>query len=408
MTKHYCFVLDVDGRKLAPTSVQKGWFLIRKKRANLVGKYPMVIQLNKKVENAAYEVRLGIDDGSLHVGFGLVQSCQTRNKPVWKATLAHRKDVSPLMETRKGYRRYKRAHKRYRPARFLNRASSNRKGRLAPSILQKKQTIVRVVNKLTKWVNISSIHLENVAIDIRALTDGTRLYKWQYQQSNRLDENIRKAVILRDQCQCMECGKRNTVLEVHHIVPRRLKGSNTLGNLITLCSCCHEKTFEKEEQFIDRYQTKIQGKSLRLDYAQHVMQGKTWLQEQLRQIAPLVVTDGGTTANKRMDWSIEKSHSNDALVITDLEMGHVEVQNFTIKPFRRKRKGKPVTVQGFQHRDIATYTDTKGVQYTGYVTALYPDKKQINIQAKEKHLKRVNALKSKLVWRFSGLYFQLN
>ena len=154
------------------------------------------------------------------------------------------------METRKGYRRYKRSHKRYRPARFLNLISSRRKGRLAPSILQKKQAIVRVVKKLAQWVTISSIHLEDVAIDIRALTDETRLYKWQYQQSNRLDENIRKAVILRDQCQCMECGKANTVLEVHHIVPRRLKGSNTLGNLITLCSSCHKKRSKKKNSLL--------------------------------------------------------------------------------------------------------------------------------------------------------------
>ena len=93
--------------------------------------------------------------------------------------------------------------------------------------------------------------LEDVAIDIRALSEGKKLYKWQYQKSNRLDENIRKAVILRDNCKCMECGKQNIVLEVHHIVPRRLKGKNNLGNLITLCSKCHQKTESKEELFIE-------------------------------------------------------------------------------------------------------------------------------------------------------------
>ena len=78
MTKHYCFVLDADGQKLAPTSVQKGWFLIRKKRAKLVEKYPMVIQLNKKIENPSCEVRLGIDDGSVSVGFGLCSRVKRR------------------------------------------------------------------------------------------------------------------------------------------------------------------------------------------------------------------------------------------------------------------------------------------------------------------------------------------
>ena len=406
MTKQVCFVVDSAGAKLAPTTTNKGWYLIRKKRATLIEKYPMVIQLHREVQDVDYEIRLGIDDGSVHVGFGLVQVGQTKSKSVFKATMTHRQDVSKLMTARKGYRQYKRQHKRYRKARFLNRSSSTRKGRLAPSILQKKQAILRFVHKLTQWVTIHSIHLEDVAIDIRVLTDETKLYKWQYQQSNRLDENIRKAVIYRDQCQCMECGATNTRLEVHHIVPKRLKGSNTLGNLITLCTTCHAKTVQKEEQFIEKYQQKIQGKSLRLDHAQHVMQGKTWLQAQLQQMAPLTVTNGGITANKRIDWAIEKSHSNDALVMTDVKIAQPTIDEVEIKPFRRKRKGKHKEVCGFTYRDIAAYTDRKAITYVGYITALYPDKKQVNIQAKEKHLKRVNALKTKLIWRFKGLYFQ--
>lgn len=406
MTTQYCFVLDEGGTKLAPTTVKKAWYLIRKKCAKLVEKYPMVIQLHKKVNGVDYKAHLGIDDGSLHVGFGIVQKGKTRNKPIFKATLEHRKNVSKLMEIKKGYRKYRRQHKRYRQTRFYNRSSSKRKGRLAPSILQKKQAIIRFVNEISKWIDLDAIHLENVAIDIRALTDSKKLYKWQYQKSNRLDENIRKAIIIRDTCKCMECDKTNTMLEVHHIIPRRLKGSNTLGNLITLCSNCHQKTEGKEEKFIKHYQEMINGRILRLDYAQHVMQGKTWLQGQLSKYASLFLTDGGTTANKRIDWSIEKSHSNDALVITGLEFKDSNIGDWAIKPFRRKNKGSKMEVCGFRHRDIAGYTDKKGTAYIGYVTAMYPDKMQINIQSKEKHLKRVNARKSRLVWRFKSLYFK--
>lgn len=46
---NYVFVLDADGKRLAPTKEQKAWYLIRKKRAVLVNKYPMVIRLNKTV-----------------------------------------------------------------------------------------------------------------------------------------------------------------------------------------------------------------------------------------------------------------------------------------------------------------------------------------------------------------------
>ena len=47
--KLQCFVLDADGKPLAPTKEPKAWFLIRKKRAILVSKYPMVIQLSVSI-----------------------------------------------------------------------------------------------------------------------------------------------------------------------------------------------------------------------------------------------------------------------------------------------------------------------------------------------------------------------
>ena len=75
-TTNYVFVLDANGKQLAPTKENKAWFLIRKKRATLVNKYPMVIQLNKQILNEKIckdEIHCGIDDGGIHVGIALVQ-----------------------------------------------------------------------------------------------------------------------------------------------------------------------------------------------------------------------------------------------------------------------------------------------------------------------------------------------
>ena len=51
MLKEYSFVLDKKGQKLDPTIIQNAWRLIRQKKAKLVSKFPMVIQLNKVIEN---------------------------------------------------------------------------------------------------------------------------------------------------------------------------------------------------------------------------------------------------------------------------------------------------------------------------------------------------------------------
>lgn len=409
-TKEYAFVIDIKGNRLAPTNVKNAWYLIRKGKAIQINKYPMAIQLKREVKidkDDEGEFVCGIDDGSSHVGISIVQKCKTHNKPIFKGTIEHRKDVKGLMDIRRGYRRYKRSHKRYRKARFNNRSASIRKNRIAPSILQKKQSALRVINRLSKYINITEYHLEDVAIDIRALAEGKKLYRWKYQKSNRLDENIRKAVILRDECKCMECGKTNCVLEVHHIIPRRLKGSNTLSNLITLCEKCHNETEGSEELFIKKYQNMINGKTIRFDYAEHVMQGKSWLRNELSKLGEVILTTGADTVNKRIDWDVNKTHSNDAIVITDLEVNSIlcDIKDWVIRPMRRKSKSITEECCGFKHRDLIRYTKKNGERYIGYITTLYPDKKQCNITTIDgKILKRYGIKSLKLIWRFNKIY----
>lgn len=368
----------------------------------------MVIQLEKEVEYDKYDesrMIVGIDDGSAHVGLAIVQKCPTKNKVVFKGTIEQRQDVKHLMDVRRGYRRYHRYHKRYRQARFDNRYSSKRSGRLAPSIKQKKDAILRVLYQLNRWIDIQEYCLEDVCIDIRAMTDGYRPNKWQYQKSNRLDENLRKAAIIRDGCKCQECGRSNCVLEVHHIRARKYGGADTIGNLITLCSGCHQKTEGREREFEDRYFKIIGSKPKRFDYAMHVMQGKNYLRRKISELGPLYLTNGGETANKRINWNIEKSHSNDAICITDCVPDTCDVKEWIIRPMRRKSKAKTDNVLGIRHRDLVSYTYRNGEIHTGYVTALYPEQLALNFQSENKHCKKVNARKCRLLWRFNKIYW---
>lgn len=404
----YCFVVDKNNQPLAPTKRNKGWYLVRKGRAKIKSRYPMVIQLEKEVEpdeDDESHMVCGIDDGSVHVGLAIVQKCLTKNKVVFKGTIEQRQDVKHLIDVRRGYRRYHRYHKRYRPPRFNNRSSSKRVGRLASSIKQKKDAILRVLYQLNKWIDIQEYYLEDVCIDIRAMTDDYKPYKWQYQKSNRLDENLRKATIIRDCCKCQECGKSNCVLEVHHIRARKYGGADTIGNLITLCSSCHQKTEGREQYFEDRYFKIIGSKPKRFDYAMHVMQGKNYLRGKISELGLLHLTNGGETANKRIEWNIEKSHSNDAICITDSIPDTCEVKEWTIKPMRRKSKAKTDNVLGIKHRDLVSYTYKNGEIYTGYVTALYPKQLALNFQSKTKHCKKVNAQKCRLLWKFNKIYW---
>ena len=145
-----------------------------------------------------------------------------------------------------------------------------------------------------------------------------------------------------------------------------------------------------------------------LNYAQHVMIGKKWLREQLSKLGTLTLTTGGDTANKRIDWNIEKSHSNDAICITGLQPDTCNVKEWTIKPMRRQSKAKADNVLGINHRDLVEYTFRNGETHRGYVTALYPGQNAINFQSSTKHCKKVNAKKCKLIWKYSKIYWLAN
>ena len=275
---------------------------------------------------------------------------------------------------------------------------------------QKKQATIRVINQLNKWINITDYWFEDVAINIKALTNEYNLYRWKNPKINYLDNNIRKIVLMRDNYKCKECGKINVKLEVHHIIPRRLYGSTTLDNLISLCINCHNKTKGVEEQYINKYKNII-GASSKIkfyNYASHTMIGKHWLRKSLQNLGTLYLTNGGDTANKRIDWNINKTHSNDAICITNLYPNTIDIKDWIIKPIRKKSKAKTNNVLGIRHRDLVEYTYRNGKTYRGYVTALYPDVNALNFQSLTKHCKRVNAKKCKLLWKFNNIYWLEN
>jgi RNA-directed DNA polymerase len=58
---------------------------------------------------------------------------------------------------------------------------------------------------------------------------------------NQAWDEIRRQVLERDGYKCVQCG-RTSNLHVHHLQARKEKGTQALGNLITLCQDCHIKT----------------------------------------------------------------------------------------------------------------------------------------------------------------------
>jgi len=53
-------------------------------------------------------------------------------------------------------------------------------------------------------------------------------------------ENLRQQILRRDGWRCQSCGTM-TNLEVHHRKFRGHSGTDSEGNLITLCAACHAR-----------------------------------------------------------------------------------------------------------------------------------------------------------------------
>jgi hypothetical protein len=311
------YVRNHDGAPLMPCTEAKARKLLRAGKARVVAHTPFTIQLAWQCEGQTQDVVVGIDKGSSVTGI----SCVGNGTVLLAAEIHHRRDVKEKLDTRRAHRRSRRLRNWYRPARFLNRASSKRSGRLPPSIKTNVEEVIRVVRQLP--LLISRIVIEDVQVDIARLNNPD-LYGSQYQDPTRLDENLRIACLMRDSYTCQHCGKRNCRLEGHHIVYREHGGKDTLANLLTLCEACHEKVHAGT---IVLHVTGVSGQFDQI--AQRSMQGKTYLYATLGTTVPLTTVFGYETATFRKKCNLAKSHVTDALCVATLRGGEIVASDCT-------------------------------------------------------------------------------
>ena len=284
------------------------------------------------------------------------------------------------MSARRDNRRNRRARKWYRKKRFLNRADSKRSGRLPPSIKAQSEEVIRVVCKIP--LPISHIVVEDVQVDIARLNNPSLQHK-EYQQSNRLDENLRIATLMRDGYQCTQCEKNKIQLDAHHIIWKEHGGKDTISNLLTLCRRCHRKVHQ------GKLSLDVEGASGFSDrIAQRTMQGKTYLYEKLGQIAWFSKVFGYQTSEYRKWLDFPKRHDVDALCVATLGTGEVippNYENFYLVKFRPRQTHR-------QYHDLPR----KGVGRVRYQvnSELEGFRKGDIVRVKGKWVKQINSIYS--------------
>ena len=230
------YVINKNGQPLMPTENHaKVRVLLKSGKAKVVKKCPFTIQLLYDSTNHTQKVTLGVDSGSRHIGI----SATTKDKVLFEADVELRNDIVDLLSTRRELRHSRRNRKiRYRKPRFDNRKRKD--GWLAPSVQQKVDSHLTMIEKVRKILPISDIVAEVASFDIQKIKNPS-ISGAEYQQGEQLDFwNVREYVLFRDghTCQCCKGKSKDKILNVHHIESRKT-GGDAPNNLITLCETCH-------------------------------------------------------------------------------------------------------------------------------------------------------------------------
>jgi hypothetical protein len=309
------FVLNKNGKPIMPTSNNgKVRLLLKEKKARVVRKSPFTIQLLYDVKNYTQCVKLGLDPGGEHVGI----SASTKDEELFCAQSDIRCDIREEMDTRRMCRRSRRNRKtRYRKPRFDNRKRAE--CWLTPTFRSKVNDHMRLIKIVCDILPISEIVLEMTNFDIQKMKD-PNINGEEYQQGDKYGfENTKAYVRARDGHTCQFCGKKDTKLEVHHIIKRSDGGTDVVTNLVTLCSDCHKKYHRgeiEEKKFLKKIKPSL-CKTYKGATAMNVV--KTFLFREIQKNFDVVATKtyGYITKMKRLENGIEKSHINDAFCIAD-------------------------------------------------------------------------------------------
>lgn len=303
------YVISKDGKPLMPCSNVVARLLLKDEKAKVIKRCPFTIKLKYNTTNYTQDCTLGIDTGSSHIGASVV----TNNKIVYISDIEIRNDITEKMKQRSKYRRNRRNRKtRYRKARWLNRRNSVKKDRFSPTMISKINSHIKEIEYVKSIIPITKLILETGTFDMHLMKNPNMNRHWGYQKGlNYGFENTKAKVLNRDNytCQCCKGKRKDSKLEVHHIIFRSQGGSDEENNLITLCHTCHKKLHNEG--------IKLNLKGRRKCQLKHATQMNSIRIQLLKTYTNAIETWGYVTKANRFNLGVNKDHYLDACVIAN-------------------------------------------------------------------------------------------
>lgn len=403
------YVLNKHGKPLMPTNPRKARLLLKNGKAKVNKREPFTIQLLYGSSGYKQDITLGVDAGSKTIGL----SATTDDEELFSAEIELRNDIVNLLSTRSESRRTRRNRLRYRKPRFLNRVKSKKEGWLAPSIINKIQTHLSVVEKVYKILPITKMIVEVASFDIQKIKNPDITGK-EYQQGDQLGFwNVREYVLFRDEHKCKgKKGCKNKILNVHHIESRKT-GGDSPNNLITLCEDCH-KAYHAGKLKLNLKRSKSFKDAAFMGIMRWAFYNK--IKELYSNVS---LTYGYITKNTRIQNNLPKEHRIDALCISGnpvvkrlsywyygkkVRKHNRQIHKLnTLKGGKKKLNQAPFIVNGFRLFDKVKYNNIEcfifGRRTSGYFDVRKLDGTKVHNSVNCKNLTLITKRKSLLLER---------
>ncbi len=326
------FVLDFKGVPVMPCIQKRARLLLARGRARVHRLVPFVIRLtDRAAETCALQpLRIKLDPGSKTTGLAVVRDVaavdaqtgeiKTGAAVLGLVALVHRgRQISEALTARRQMRRRRRtANLRHRAPRFLNRTKPT--GWLAPSLQHRVDTTMSWVTRLRRWAPVTRLCSELVRFDM-ALMQDAEISGVEYQQGVLAGYEVREYLLAKWDRTCAYCGTKDTPLQVEHIHPKALGGSNRISNLALACGPCNAKKGARNvKDFLSKDPTRLakilaQAKRPLKDGA--AVNATRWaLVSALKATGlPVEVASGGRTKFNRTQFGIAKTHALDAVCV---------------------------------------------------------------------------------------------
>lgn len=318
------FVLDMNKNPLDPCCEARARKLLGKGKAAVFRARPFtIIMKSRKVEDSVVkEHRIKIDPGSKVTGIAVIKENEENPRIVFAAELEHKGDlVCNRLRERAGHRRFRRCRKtRYRQRRYLNRASSRRKGRLYPSALSRVSNVVTWVNRLRRFCPVSAISMELVKFDLQK-QENPEISGVEYQQGTLFEYEVKEYLLEKWGRRCTYCGREGVPLQKEHILARANGGTNRVSNLCLACERCNNKKGKRPIQEFLKKKPALLKKILAqakapLKDAAAVNVTRWALFRRLKETGlPVECGSGGRTKWNRTRLGLGKSHWADAACV---------------------------------------------------------------------------------------------